>query len=150
MIEQQATVRRVHDGLAEVEVERRSACNGCNASAGCGTSVLAGLFGRKSLRVWLNNDIAAEPGDRVIVGLRDEAMLRMSFQVYLMPILALLAGGIIADVLFPSSEAMTLVGAALGLGSGLLYLKESSRGRQSDSHRMIMLRKEPSFFHVVT
>lgn len=150
MIEQQATVRRVRDGLAEVEVERRSACAGCNSASSCGTSVLAGLFGRRSLRVWLNNALDAAPGDRVIIGLPDEAMLSLSFRVYLIPLLTLLAGGATAEAVFPSNEGLTLLGAALGLGAGLMYLKAGSRAQGAQDHRMIMLRREPSVFRIVT
>ena len=92
MIEQPARVLSRDRGEALVQTERGSAGGGCNARAGCGTSLLAQVFGHKPARLRVANPIAAEPGERVIVGLSERGLVRASVLLYVLPLLGLLLG----------------------------------------------------------
>jgi len=157
MIEERGIVRRVEGERVEIEVQRRSACGGCNSAGTCGTSVLSGLFGRRTLRLWLPNKFDARPGDTLVVGMRDEALPRLSVRIYLWPLLALLLGGGAGDsfarVLGASSatgEALSILGALLGLGAALAYQRFASGMALRDPNLLVVLRKEPSLLRIVT
>ena len=157
MIEEKGIVRRVDGDRIQIEVQRRSACGGCSAGGSCGTSVLAGLFGRKALHIWLPNALDAQPGDTLVVGLRDEAQPGLSARAYLWPLLALLVGGGIGDALGTvffaadtAAELLSIVGASAGLVAALAYQRHSSASALRAPGLLVVLRKEPSLLRVVT
>jgi len=154
MLEERGVVQRLKGMMAEIAVDRRTACGSCDAKSGCGTSVLAGMVGRKAHRIWVENTLDAAPGDRVILGMRDEALVSLSFAAYLIPLFTLLAGGLLGTFV---SEAFTLgtewpavAAAGAGLGLGLLWLRFGYRHSGNSAHQQIvLLRKEPNLVSVV-
>lgn len=120
MIEEQARVIAVTDGIAEVATLRRSACGSCNAKAGCGTSILASWFPQRQLSFQLVNQIGARPGDTVIVGLDEGTLQRASGLLYGLPLIGLLGGAVLGEF-FAEQFAVSLeLGAVVGGLFGLL------------------------------
>lgn len=146
MIEEQAVVARLDGEDAEVEVQRRSACGGCGASGSCGISALDRYFGRRISLLRVANDIGARPGDAVVIGLSETAMLRAALAAYLAPLLGLLLGAIgaqaIADALAWSSQAGVILGGLLGLVLVLRWLSGySARLARDPRYRAVILRR---------
>ncbi len=147
MIEELGTVVAVHGELAEVESRRRSACGSCEVSGACGTSLLERFFGRRRLLLTVHNPIGARPGDRVVVGIPEQALLSASFAAYMVPLLAMLgggiAGGMLAGGLAPQhGDGLSILGGAAGLASALLWLGRFSRARADDDrYRAVILRQ---------
>ncbi len=136
MIEQYATVVRVEGDRAWITAERESSCGQCSLRKGCGTAVLAGVLGRRAVNLRALNPLQAQPGERVIVGLDESAMLRGAVAVYLVPLLALLAG---AGLLAGLGEGAAMAGGGLGFLAGLIWLRRF--------HRRI--RRDPRFQPVI-
>ncbi|MES9975722.1 MAG: SoxR reducing system RseC family protein, partial [Candidatus Thiodiazotropha sp.] len=90
MIEEPATVISIDDEHAVVETEQRPACGACANAGGCSTSVLSGLFKRRHNRLRVFNPIHARPGQRVIIGLQENALLKVSFLAYLLPLVCMI------------------------------------------------------------
>jgi sigma-E factor negative regulatory protein RseC len=137
MIEETGTVTAVSGGLAEVECERRSTCGNCAVQGACGTSLLERFFGRKPHILAASNPIAAEPGERVVVGVREGAMLQAAVTAYLTPLLAMMTGATglewLAGHLAPAwSDGLAALGGLAGLAAGLWWLSAFSKRRKTD------------------
>jgi sigma-E factor negative regulatory protein RseC len=147
VIEETGLVVAVDGELAEVETQRTSACGGCAAKGGCGTSVLAQVFGARPSRVRVHNRIKALPGERVVVGLPEGAFLRAAFALYAVPLLGLFGGALGGEWLAQRAAAATtepgaVLGGLLGLMAGLLWLRRFSRRADADSpYRAVILRR---------
>lgn len=100
MIEERARVMEAGSGYAWLEIQRRTACGGCQTSAGCGTAVLATLWEGKTIRVRAVSATPLQPGDEVIVGLADGVLLRGAVLVYLLPVILLLLGSALGQAAF--------------------------------------------------
>lgn len=147
MIEETATVISVEGETAEVETQRRSSCGGCEAKAGCGTSLIASVFGKRRSLIRVSNPIQAQPGEQVVIGLSEGPFLRAAMAVYLVPLLAMIGGAIVAEWLAIQSASTTtelasLIGGLLGLGAGLAWLYRFSRKQQGEgAYRAVVLRR---------
>jgi len=136
MIEERARVIEIENDQLLLEAQTRAVCNACAARQGCGTSVLSKWVGRKFTRFEAPNTVNARVGDEVVVGLAEEAMLRGSVLVYLMPLLAMICFALAADSLISAGAASrdllvllaAVAGFALMLAISRLFLS-SSRNR---------------------
>jgi sigma-E factor negative regulatory protein RseC len=143
MIEESGVVVGVAGESAEVETRRQGACGSCSANGACGTSLLAGFFGRRPLRLRAENDVGAAPGDWVVVGVPEDGLVRASLAAYLVPLLGFMAGGAAAAVLFPGAgDGVSALLAFAGLGLGLVWLARYTRAHSRDaSYRAVILRR---------
>ncbi len=91
-MEQIGQVVKVSEGRAVVLVSRHQVCGKCG---GCGVAISGA--GENQLEVL--NQVGAEVGDRVKVVSDSAHVLRASFVAYILPILALLVGIYIGQVL---------------------------------------------------
>ncbi len=151
MIEESATVMRVEDdGYAIVETRQRAACGSCQSAGSCSTSVLSGLFKRRHNELRVLNPIAAKPGERVIIGLQETALLKVSFLAYLLPLGCLLLMAVAAQQLsihfvWMLGELPTILGGLLGLIIGLFLLRRSAARRAADpNYQAVILRQAAS------
>ena len=149
MIEESALVIACEAGFAIVETQAQAACGACRAKSGCGTSVLSGLFKRRHNRLKVLNPIQAAPGQRVIIGLQERAMVSISLAAYLMPLLSLLLGAIGLQQAaeywqWRGGELASIMGGLSGLIIGLVLLKRFSHRHAYDpSYQAVILRRAP-------
>lgn len=144
MIEAVGTVRAVDGHRVLVEVERRGGCGTCEASGGCGTSALARWFSRRSAEVRLDATLPVRPGDAVVVGLDEGALLRASLLLYLVPIVALVVGAAVGGALAGagSGDGPAVLGGLAGLALGLWLTRSRTAGlRWRPDGGMVLLRR---------
>lgn len=143
MIEERAVVTETGQGYAWLEIQRRSACGGCHASDGCGAAALAKVWGGKRMRVRALSDLPLRPGDEVIVGMADGALLRGALLAYLLPLASLFAGAILGQATFASAgEELVMLSGGLGLGLGFLAVRALSRRLRDDArYQPVVLRR---------
>lgn len=122
MIEESATVVALEDNFAWVESERRSSCSSCAANKSCGTATLQKVMGKKRTQLKAINQAKAQIGDRVIIGLQEQALLKGSLYAYILPLLLLLVTAFIVEQLF-ANEAITILAGLGGLLLGFVILK---------------------------
>ncbi len=108
MITEQAIVTRRDGNRVEIELERGSACGNCEMNQGCGTGAIGRLLGRRSRPLVIETEQPLRPGDRVQLGLPEAALVKASLLTYGLPLLAMVAAGLVA--------------AASGLGDGWVAL----------------------------
>ena len=110
------------DSVATLEIERKTACGLCGQTRGCGNSIWGKLFGHQTTAFKAQNRINAKVGQSVIVGINEAAILKSALLLYIVPLFTLFVGALLATY-FWQSDGITMVGAAAGLVSGLLWVK---------------------------
>lgn len=148
MIEERARVVAVEDGHVWVETQRRSTCDACSASKGCGTAVIGKAVGRRRSRVRAVNRAGARVGDEVTIALAEDAFLRGSAAMYLMPLLLMFALAWLGQQLAPMLQTGPDVAAGwlglLGLAAGFGWVARFARAvRQDSRYQPVILRILP-------
>ena len=151
MIEQTAVVRKLEGHYAVVEVLRQSSCGQCNAKKGCGTGMLENSIGRRAMRMKAFNQCESRPGDEVIVAIPEKGFIKSAFFTYLLPLLMMLAGAVLAQQFATSSDwaysdFSALVGAGMGFAIALLILKRYSLKLEKDEqlHPVVIRKTSPA------
>ncbi|VAW50577.1 hypothetical protein MNBD_GAMMA05-193 [hydrothermal vent metagenome] len=120
MIEEQAQVIEVQGDQLILQAQTQSTCGSCAVNKSCGTSVLAKVVGRKFTQFQAENNIGAEVGDRVVVGIAEEALLKGSLAIYILPVIGMLVFALIMDYLLVEMAVRDLYIAASG-AAGLVF-----------------------------
>jgi sigma-E factor negative regulatory protein RseC len=145
MIEENALVVVTEGEDAWVETSRRSSCGSCEAK-GCGTGALSQVLGRRSQRLRVKNPIAAVAGEQVVLGITESALIKGSLAVYLVPLLALMSGGLFGELmasqLMMQGEGMTIFFALISLALSLLWLRRFNQRVANDTRfNAVILRR---------
>lgn len=124
MITERGKVVALDKRHAWIQSAAQSGCRRCAEGRGCGGGVFARLLGDRLHRVRVVNSVNAREGDEVLIGLRESALLTGALLTYAMPVALLIAGALLAQ---PWGDFPALLGAAAGLGIGMLALAAFSR-----------------------
>lgn len=130
MIEEQAVVISGAAGLATVEIERKVACGLCGQKRGCGNATWGKLLGHRTQSITAKNSIDAQVGEHVVLGIDERVFLRSVFYLYIVPLLGMLLGAILADVLL-ENEFYVILATFSGLTAGFYLVKQYMRYRAS-------------------
>ena len=133
MITENAVVTACFKGKVEVELVRASACNHCELSQGCGTGALGRLLGKRTRPLTIDTEQTLKPGDRLLLGLSEAALVKASLLVYGVPLLAMIGTGLLA-VLAGMNEVWIAMTAVVGFAVGFKYA--SIRGRKLEADRL--------------
>jgi sigma-E factor negative regulatory protein RseC len=96
MITENGIIKEIRNDRALVKVQRGSACGRCRSRGACRT------MNDKEMLVEVINDLHAQVGDEVEISLPTGSFLKISFLVYFVPVVALVAGAILGGELAPS------------------------------------------------
>lgn len=122
MIEEFAVVVEKKAHQAVLELERRTACGLCGQKRGCGNATWGKLLGHQTQKLQADNVINANVGDSVVIGIDEHPLLKAVFCLYVVPLLGLIIGALLADTLF-NNEFYVMLGAALGLILAFISVK---------------------------
>ena len=112
MIIEQAIVTSCNGSHIEVELSRQSACAHCDLAQGCGTGALGRLLGSRSRPLMIETNQMINPGDHVVLGLSEAALVKSSLLVYGLPLIAMLLFGLVATLLVLPEWQVALVAGA--------------------------------------
>jgi sigma-E factor negative regulatory protein RseC len=132
MVETPARVVRLQGDIAWVRVESPESCGACGGK-GCGSTLYARMLHPREPEYAVGNPIAAQPGERVVIGIEDGAVLRAVVSAYLLPLALLTLGAIIGSSF---GEGAAIGGALLGLILGLMRMR-----RQPATGSPVILRR---------
>ena len=147
MVEEQGRVVAIEEQFAWVETQRTSACQSCSVNKGCGSGVLSKILGQRTTVVKALNQADAAVDDNVVVGLREDALVKGSLAIYAVPLLTMLVGALMGDALAASwqsddRDAVAILFAGMGLAIGFLWLRFFSRKTAADErYQPVVLRK---------
>jgi len=124
MIEGFAHVVAVNGAVAWLEPEVTTSCSSCASSLACGSPGIGTLANRvKARRFSLTNTEDFIVGERIIVGVRENTLVKASITVYALPLVTMLGAGIVAQWA-AGRDGITLVASIVGLllGFGIARL----------------------------
>lgn len=141
MIEEEAVVACVESGQVWVETPRRSACGSCTQS--CASAVVGEYIGEATIRLPVTSPIEVLPGDRVLVGVREDALVRGTLSIYLLPLVGLFGGAIFAksigfNFFSITTDIAAIIGGSCGLIGTLAFLKFTGRLSRSEMQPVVL------------
>ncbi len=139
MVESRATVTAHDAKWAYLRAERRSTCASCSVAHGCGTAALGKLFKDKGVELRIKNTFDARTGERIVIGLSDNALLFASLLAYMVPLAGLIFGAMLASGL-GYGEGVSAIAGITGLGLGFL-LTGRLRGGENERFKPVFLRR---------
>lgn len=148
MLEERGRVVGVDGDHLLVETQRRSTCDACGVQRGCGTGALSKVLGRRANRLRVLAGDGAAVGDEVVIGLAEEALLRGSLALYLVPLALMLLFAVLGDHLngrlVLGSEALVAGFAVAGLLLGFGWVRWFAHSVRSDQrYQPVILRRLP-------
>ena len=130
-----ARVVRVEDGIVWLEPEQTTSCGHCASSASCGVAghepggmgtVTSRLEARRFTMDNPDGSASLSVGERIVVGVGEQALLKAALTAYGLPLLTALVGGSVAQGLY-GQDATTMLGMAAGLAFGLIVARFTAR-----------------------
>ncbi len=115
MLKETATVVSTSPGQAKVAIVRSEACGNCPAKSMCSTA--SGNINVLEVR----NPVKAKPGEKVVIELQPETLIKATAMVYLFPATAMVVGTTVGW-LKTGSDLGAIIGALTGLTAASLYL----------------------------
>ncbi|WP_226664874.1 SoxR reducing system RseC family protein [Microbulbifer aggregans] len=146
MIEERGRVVALGQDGIWVETVQRSSCHGCAAKSGCGTGLL-GDFWSNTSRIHVPvaprqlSQLALH--DTVVIGISENTLASSALIVYLLPLVGMLAGAQLGNML--AAEPGAIIVALAGLvGGGIGVRWFGSRNRNNPAMVPQLLRLEHS------
>jgi len=136
-----------------VETRQTSACNACSARAGCGQGFLNSVFSGKRHHVKVAADSfkgQLAVNDQVEIAIPEHVMLQGSFWVYLLPLLMMIVGAVVAQQWSQeTNDLYSMTGAGLGFILAAMMLRWHSARHQANPkyqpvlHRILQSANKP-------
>ena len=121
MLEETGLVTAIDGEFAWVETQAKSACNHCNVSNSCGTSVLAKWFSPRKNQVRVLNHLNLQPGVTAVVGVPDDVLIKAAFIAYMVPLLVMISFAI-AGSISGMNNIFVVISSLMGLMAGLWFV----------------------------
>lgn len=126
MIVEEVVVAHIEVGRVWVEKTRNSACGSCGQS--CLTASVADYVGKARTRFAVNSPIELRVGDHVVIGIPEDALVKGTLGVYLIPLGGLFAGSMLGKTIgVPlfciSPDLAAAFGGIIGLIATIIFLK---------------------------
>ena len=137
MIEEDACVSEVTSGRVWIEKGRKSSCSGCAES--CPSALAGDLLGEKRVRLSVRTDLPLSPGDKIVIGVAQDIVVKSSFLIYLLPLVGFFAGAWLGNFVVGSDLTSALAGLG-GLGLCFFGLK-ALRLFDQERYQPVILRK---------
>lgn len=132
MITERGVIESVEGGKAVVRVQRGTSCASCEHRAACH------LDSGKPLFIEVENELEATAGDWVEISLPTRSLLKLSFLVYFVPVLTLVAGALLgaewAEPFGLSATVGSLVAGGLALVVSFTLLRRFDRSVRRKPH----------------
>ena len=130
-ITQQAEVVALGDGWLHLRACQASGCGSCHLSGACGQGVLARLFKKSAPQLLVVPcEDAYQIGDRLELGMELASFNRAVLLQFALPLLLLLVGALLAELLGFTKVWWQLLFAGLGLASGLYWARRLAQPAQ--------------------
>jgi sigma-E factor negative regulatory protein RseC len=128
MITEQGVVEEIVQQKAVVRIQKSSACAGCESRGSCMT------MEDKIVMVEVANELGANVGDIVELGMGSGSLMKLSLLVYFFPVIGFVAGAFIAEAwaesLHMDSTTASLLGGIIAMAITFFVLKWLNRGAQ--------------------
>ena len=131
MVREQGIIEDVSGRKTLVRIKKSSACATCESRSDCGVD------SGKNMVVEVANNLGGGKGDHVELSVPSGAFLKLSLLVYILPVIALIAGafagGALAGVLHMPLSLASVIGGFLAMGVTFYALKRFDRSSRASS-----------------
>jgi len=132
---EQGVVLRTDSEAAWVKTIRSSACEGCTAKGSCHS-----MGGGQEMEVKALNPAGAREGDRILLSFETGALLKATFLIYVFPIIFLIAGAALGQMLAPFmafnlSALSALLGFAFFFTALFIIKARANKMAQKNAYR---------------
>ncbi len=140
MNKEEGVVTRIDSNTAWVKTQKTGDCESCSTKGFCSS-----LGGGKAMEIEAVNVMGAHEGDRVVIGCEASSVVKISFLIYIFPIICLVIGAVIGQQTAPNfSFDPSLFSAGLGFAflvvSFLLVRLIGNKLSQDDRYRPKIIR----------
>lgn len=122
MATEEGIVIKTHDNAAVVKTVKSSACEGCSSRGSCNS-----MGENDEMEVEAINEAGAKVGDRIVLNLETGPLLKVTFLLYVFPIILLLIGAAIgqriATMLGMDSSGLSVLVGFTFLFAAVLFIK---------------------------
>lgn len=123
LVEGFAHVVAVEGDAAWLEPEQTTSCGSCASSGACGAKGIGTTASRlEARRFRIDNEPGLIVGERVVVGIRETALVKASLTAYAVPLAAMLGAGALAQWA-AGSDGVTIAAMMGGLAVGLVMAR---------------------------
>ncbi len=113
MVTEEGVVTSATSSMAWIKTVRSKACDSCDAKDSCHSQDPS-----RDMLIQVNNTINAKTGDRVVLGFQTAPLLKLSFMLYVFPIILMIIGAAAGQTAAPALETdPTLTSVLSGLAS---------------------------------
>lgn len=112
--------------IAHLTCEQKTSCNSCKSQKSCGTGLATKALGSKSHQWRLETSEPLKIGDVVEIGLSEKYLVQSALIVYLLPLLFMFIGAMIANLL-SASEGVQIISFVASGGLGFILAKQTAK-----------------------
>ncbi len=140
MVKEEGVVTSVSNASAWVKTVRTTACEACEAKNNCEI-----LNSKNSMHFKVRNTLNAKKGDRVVVGVKTNSLLFLTFMLYVFPIFLLLIGALAGknlSFIFKTDQNLTSMffGFILFFSAIFLIKKINNRVTENSKYKPFLVR----------
>jgi sigma-E factor negative regulatory protein RseC len=133
--EQGVILRTDSGGSAWVKTVRSNACEGCSAQGSCHA-----MSGGQDMEVKALNVAGARVGDRIVLSFETPALLKATFLIYVFPIILLIVGAALGQMLAPiiglnPSALSILLGFAFFFAALIIVKTRANKMAKKDAYQ---------------
>jgi sigma-E factor negative regulatory protein RseC len=145
VVTETGVVFKAGHGTAWVRSTRTNACEHCAEKQTCKT-----LGGGKDVEVEALNPIGAREGDQVVLSFHSTSLFKLSFLIYIFPVLAMIGGALIGQNAAPNYDmdesAAAAIGCFLALAAAFLFIRligNRMSGKETYRPKIIRISRMP-------
>lgn len=126
LVEGIAHVVAVEGDKVWLEPEQTGTCGGCASSGSCGAKGIGTTANRlEARRFMIANPANLVVGERIVIGIRENTLIKASLVAYAIPLATLFGFGIVAQSL-DGRDGITMLAMLGGFVSGLILMRMSA------------------------
>lgn len=131
---EQGLVIEVIDEEAKIKVGRHNDCKNCGACPG-----------NDSVIIVANNQVGAKPGQRVLFEVKEKSILKATFIVFILPLVALfigaMLGGFVGEYIEANIRMFQIIGGTVAFLLSVVVIKAFDRATsKSDKSKPVIVR----------
>ena len=143
MIEEIGVVTAVAGKQVTVETKIKSTCGSCQAQSDCGTGAIARALTPKPEFIVFESDLPLAVGSKVRIGIPEDALIKASVWLYVIPLLTLIISALGLSALLPMlglhHELWLVLGSMLATFAGFVWLSGALKRKETVQYQPQLL-----------
>lgn len=143
MVREIATVTAIDGDTIELSTELKSGCSGCAKRSTCGAGILSRALPNRRGQFSITSTEPYTLGQSIQLELPETTLTRYALALYLLPLIALLAGAALGHWLQPAHEGLSIALGGAGFGLSFFALKAMMKYKDVQVQRLLKVSHLP-------